>query len=239
MSQSFGTVEEKLRESEFFLGQMHDARPHGFEARCFFSAYVSAARSVTLALQATMSGTDGFNLWYQQAQGRLKVDPLARFFVEIRNGAIHKGLNPLNQVTIEHLRESLSLQLHRGINSSMIILPDLRAKERTTLADANQACLKYFRSLVEVVFDCYQRFRNIVDPRWHFTRENFLSMGKTLEDAVEELGLPRKWTSFVASESDGWKLLRSQQPPCLINDLFLRYAGKRIPDPDESDDAII
>ncbi|MGA2207716.1 MAG: hypothetical protein ABSG10_13395, partial [Terracidiphilus sp.] len=62
MSQSFGIVEEKLREAEFFLDALHAAPRSSFEARCLFSAFVSAARSVTLALQATMKDIDGFSV---------------------------------------------------------------------------------------------------------------------------------------------------------------------------------
>jgi hypothetical protein len=111
MSQSFGIVEEKLREAEFFLDELCKTDRLSFQARCFFSAFVSAARSVTLSLQATMNDVDGFSDWYEQAQARLKFDPLAQFFVEIRNGSIHKGLNPLDEVTLEHLRDDLSLQI--------------------------------------------------------------------------------------------------------------------------------
>jgi len=121
MSQSFGIVEEKLREAEFFLDELCKTNRRSFQAQCFFSAFASAARSVTLALQATMSDVDGFSDWYEQAQARLKLDPLARFFVEIRNDSIHKGLNPLDRITMEHLREDLSLQLRRRAPSHVIV----------------------------------------------------------------------------------------------------------------------
>jgi hypothetical protein len=237
MSQSFGIVEEKLREAEFFLDELCKTDRLSFQARCFFSAFVSAARSVTLSLQATMNDVDGFSDWYEQAQARLKFDPLAQFFVEIRNGSIHKGLNPLDEVTLEHLRDDLSLQLRQRAPSHVIVLPDQRAENGTVLADAEQISSEYFKSLVAVVFDCYERFRSVVDPRWYFTQDNFLVMGKNFGDAVEEHGFPRNWASFISNEIDGWRILRSQQPPCLINDLFLRYVGRSIPDPDSLDGA--
>ena len=100
MAQSFGIVEEKVREAEFFLEQLRASKRHSFNARCYFSAFVSAARSVSLALQTTMDGVDGFEPWYKSAQARLKTDPLAKFFVEVRNDSIHKGLNPLAMATV-------------------------------------------------------------------------------------------------------------------------------------------
>jgi hypothetical protein len=235
MSQSFGIVEEKLREAEFFLDALRAASRLTFQAKCYFSAFVSAARSVTLALQATMNGIDGFSAWYEQAQTRLKLDPLAGFFVEIRNDSVHKGLNPLNQVTMEHLREDLFLQLGQRKRSHVIVLPDPNVGGGTVLADAVQVSSEYFKSLVAVVFDCYDQFRYVVDPRWYFTRDNFLAMGKNFEDAVEELGFPRTWASSAPDETGGWRVLRSHQSACLINDLFSRHTGRSIPDPDRED----
>ena len=165
----------------------------------------------------------------------LKLDPLAGFFVEIRNDSVHKGLNPLNRVTMEHLREYLFLQLSQRERSHVIVLPDPKAVQGTILADAVQASSEYFKSLVAVVFDCYNRFRCVVDPRWYYTRDNFLIMGKNFEDAVEELGFPRTWASSAPDETGGWRVLRSQQPACLINDLFARHIGRNIPDPDTED----
>jgi len=70
MTSSFGVVENKLREAEFFLDQLRDASRLSFEADCYFSAFVSAARSVTFAMQASLKGVPGFRDWYGSAQER-------------------------------------------------------------------------------------------------------------------------------------------------------------------------
>ena len=235
MAQSFGVVEGKLCEAEFFLSQFSGSSRFSFDAQCYFSAFVSAARSVTLALQATMNGTADFDQWYQAAQARLKGDPLAPFFLEIRNNSIHRGLNRLNQVTLDHLREDLFDQLHQRERSHVLVLPDANSETLTVLADAVQASRLYFVSLVNVVFECYERFKFVVDPQWYFTRENFSAMGKTFEDAVLELGLPPVWASCAPPGDDGWRALRSQQPPCQINHLFRKYIGSEIAGPDDVD----
>jgi hypothetical protein len=232
MSQSFGIVEEKLREAGFFLDKLGSAGTLSLESKFYFSAFVSAARSITLALQATLNETDGFVAWYEQAQARMKLDPIAKYFVEIRNDSVHKGRNPLGQVTLEHLRENLLQQFSRPRPSHVIVMPDVTTKDGTILADAVQVSAEYFKSLVGVIFDCYDRFRRVVDPRWYFTRENFESRGKTIEDALEELGFPRTWLSGAISETDGWKILRRQQPACLVNDIFWHYIGRTISEPD-------
>ena len=182
-----------------------------------------------------MNDIDGFCVWYEDAQAKLKLGPLAPLFVEIRNDSVHKGLNPLDQVTMEHLREDLSLQMRQRQHTHVIVLPDPTGASVTVLADADKVSTEYFKSLVAVILDCYERFRSIVDPRWYFTRENFLAAGKSFEDAVQELGFPRAWAAFAPNEREGWRILRSQQPECPINDIFSRYAGRHIPDPDASD----
>lgn len=91
MSSSFGVVEDKLREAEFFLAQLRGTSRVSFEANCYLSAFVSATRSVTFAIQASLKGVPGFKDWYESAQKQLKTDPLAPFFVEIRNEVVHKG----------------------------------------------------------------------------------------------------------------------------------------------------
>lgn len=75
----------------------------------------------------------------------------------------------------------------------------------------------------------------MVDPQWHFTRQNFEAMGKTVDDALEEMGFPRGWLAVPGEATDerAWRALRSQQPPNQVNDLFLRYIGRRIAGPDE------
>jgi len=235
MAHSFGVVEDKLREAEFFLDRLRTSDPLSFDAQCYFSAFVSAARSVTLALQRSLSGVDGFDSWYGIARDQLKTDPLAAFFVEVRNDVVHTGTNPLNRVTLEHLREHLSGQLHQQKRSHVLILPDPDGADSTVLVDAVRVSALYFTSLVSVIFDCYQRFKRVVDPRWHYTEENFDGIGKALEDAVAELGFPPAWAACSPARTDAWRVLRSQQPQCQINDLFQKYLGRQITDPDNQE----
>lgn len=234
MPQSFGIVEEKLSEAEFFLEKLCSSKRFSFEAKCYFSAFVSSARSITLALQATLSGVDGFAEWYELARNKLKADPLAPFFVEIRNDVVHKGINPLNQVTKAHLCEYLMRQMHLGKDSHVLVIPSPDVSEETRLADATEACHDYFTSLVTVIFDCYDRFRTVVDPRWHFTRDHFMLQKKTLEDALGEFGFPSDWALCAPeNEEDAWRVLRRQMPCCQLNKIFLKYLDCQIPDPDD------
>lgn len=233
MANSFEVVEDKLREAEFFLAQLRNTTRLRFEADCYFSAFVSAARSVTFAMQASLKSVAGFEDWYAKAQNQLKTDSLAPFFVEIRNDVVHTGANPLNRVTFEHLREDLARQLKEERRGHILVLPDTMRRGSTALVDGTEACEQYFTSLVSVVYDCYTTFKTTVDARWYFTEVNFCSIGLSIEDALVELGFPPTWFSGGPIGPDAWRVLRSQQPPCLVNDLFEKYLGKTIPDPDE------
>ena len=234
MSDSFGVVEDKLREAEFFLGCLRNSSYLSFEGRCFFSAFVSAARSVTFAMQASLKGVGDFEQWYDRVRTSLKTDHLAPYFVEIRNDVVHKGRNPLDMVTVEHLSDHLSRQFGLHGRQHVIIVPDPHRSNRTVLADATQACTDYFISLVSIIFDCYERFKTVVDSRWYFTEDNFRSMDRTFEDALTDLGFPSDWGSGIPIDADAWRVLRRQQSPCQINDIFWKYLHRTIADPDDA-----
>ncbi|TAL84123.1 MAG: hypothetical protein EPN74_12580 [Rhodanobacter sp.] len=233
MSDSFGLVENKIFEAEYFLESIEKSRHLSLEASYSFSAFASASRSVTFSLQAVMSGVDGFEDWYEEARKSLSTDQLARYFVEVRNDVVHKGRNPLNQVPLERLRESLSRQLNSRDYCHVLVVSDASRGGRSTLVDAVPACKMFFTSLLSLVFECYYVFRFVVDPRWHFTEESFIANGKTLDDALGELGFPSSWSQSSPSGPGAWKALRKQQPSCLLNPIFRKYLGQVILDPDE------
>jgi hypothetical protein len=232
MASSFGVVEDKLREADFFLSQLRESELLSFESDCYFSAFVTAARSVTDAMCVSMKGVQGFKVWFDEALKSLKTDPLVPFFVEIRNEVVHEGLNPLNRVSFENLRDDMSWQL-RGNRSHVLVLPDARRRDATVVVNAVAACDQYFTSVVSVVYDCYSAFKPVVDARWYFTEANFKVRGLGLEDALVELGFPPTWFAETLVGPEAWRTLRSQQHTCLLNDLFDKYLGKTIADPDE------
>ncbi len=88
---TFDTVDHKIAEVEFFLRRL--LHPSSFEFNCYFSAYLSAARSVTLALQRFLD-IDGMREWYEQRRETLKDDPLARTFKILRDDHVHGDRYP-------------------------------------------------------------------------------------------------------------------------------------------------
>jgi hypothetical protein len=113
MSRSFGLVDEKLAEANFFLEKLAGAGTNFFETRCYFSAFVAAARSVTFSLQAVMADIDGFRDWYADKQDTLRMDELPRFFHIARTQLQHLGISPVNAGSTRRAHDStLQVQCH-------------------------------------------------------------------------------------------------------------------------------
>ncbi len=87
----FWLIDGKPRESDFFLEKLRTA-PDLDAARYFFSAFLSAARSVTFALQKCLGGLAHFDGWYEGRQRELRNHAIAAYFKDIRDQVIHQGL---------------------------------------------------------------------------------------------------------------------------------------------------
>ncbi|KHJ51102.1 hypothetical protein PZ78_10460 [Vreelandella venusta] len=178
-----------------------------------------------------MHGIPNFECWYTKAQERLRTDALAPHFKEMRNDMQKKGVNPLNQVPVEHLKEHLTRQLTESIYGHVMVIPHPTQKGNTVLVDALNACSDYFNSLVSLIYDAYSEFKYDVDPQWYYTRERFEAKGRSFLDAVVELGFPPELANAAPNEDEGWHVLRLQQPPCALNSMFYAYLGKIIEPP--------
>ncbi|MEA2870516.1 MAG: hypothetical protein QOH67_492, partial [Hyphomicrobiales bacterium] len=92
MGQPFSTIRpalEKLLEAEYFLGGM--LTRHGIELQFKLNALLSAARSVTYALQKYQSNVPTFEGWYGPRRAIMKNDTAMRFFIELRNISQKEG----------------------------------------------------------------------------------------------------------------------------------------------------
>ena len=96
MARSAHLIDTKAFEADFFLEKLASSGTDFFAARCYFSAFVSACRSITFAMQAALAGVQGFAEWYFEKQHFLRNTPTARFFVEVRNESQKIGHTPLN-----------------------------------------------------------------------------------------------------------------------------------------------
>lgn len=87
-------ISGKLREADFFLDRMKESLHTADEMGFYFSAFVSAARSVTFVLQYVASDLEGFEAWYSVIQQEMRANPLAKFMLEARNEHQKRGFSP-------------------------------------------------------------------------------------------------------------------------------------------------
>jgi hypothetical protein len=81
---------DKLQEMIYFLEQMKTTVTDPSTFRFTLSAFLSAARSVTLMMQKEYNAVTGFGEWYTKQQLRMNNDNDMKLFNEKRVMAIHK-----------------------------------------------------------------------------------------------------------------------------------------------------
>lgn len=92
------------------------------------------------------------------------------------------------------------------------------------------ACRAFLVTLVSLVYDAYVRFAPEVDAHVHFSEDHFHAVGKTIEDAEEELFGHRGWTGAPGlTVDDRWRLIRRNLAGCAVPHLFEKYLGRRLP----------
>jgi len=231
MARSFGLVEDKVYETDFFLEKLKETE-NRFEASCYLSAFVSAARSITFALQASMSDVAGFSEWYQNKQESMRHNTLAKFFVTARNESQKLG--------IYHIDSGVSYREIDGTRRTKFFFRNLSRKidnprEHTIKHDLTEdvqeeediatLCERYLTMLVELIYDCFKTFGPIIDPAQYYTPENLNRIGKSIEDVEVELGFPRGWTKSIPDE-ERTRLLRESEPDSYIDDILIKYLKK-------------
>lgn len=224
MEHTFDTVDEKVAESEFFLGKMAGAGMDLFALKCYLSAYLSASRTVTLALQQ-FKHLPGFEAWYEPHRKRLEASALAKFFHETRNAHAHGAPYP-----VAGARFNGSGATYR--------FGQLEKVKGPPPDDMVAACREHFLTLLEIVYDCYVELGVYIDPQQYFTKEHFAANGRTIDDAeVEVWGWVRTSLIEEGFDEDGrWHELRSHVSECKINHLFYSYLGEPTPQPELPED---
>jgi hypothetical protein len=202
----------------FFLEKITGCNFDTFSMRCYVSAFASSARSITFSLQAVLGNSPDFQAWYSEQQKCLVADPLARFFHEFRRVSQHIGDNPV-----------LSGTVSPGHKPKYYFMPTIEIRNVPEM-DVETACHAYLTTLIKIIYDCYDMFGNLIDPQQYFTSGNFSRMGKTIEDAEQELGFPRGWTDTNDPNTINyrWQALRDQAGSSYIAPLFQKYLGETI-----------
>ncbi|MBE3064670.1 MAG: hypothetical protein IMZ69_06595 [Spirochaetes bacterium] len=212
MSASFDAVDDKLREADFFLTKMEETGLDVRAWRFYFSAFVTAARSVTFVLQTVMSDVPGFAEWYANRQDRLRADTPSRYFTSVRNEVQKRGTNP---VAVWGRNED------GGVDAFFVHwYGDPEAVPPAT--DVATACKEQMRTLACLVFEVYRDFGHFIDPAIVYTAEGAKCQGLTIEDVEEQLIGVRGWTAGLPLD-ERFRLLRRNEPMPSVDDLFVKY----------------
>lgn len=226
---SISIVEYKVQQAQFFLEEIAQSDLNFFAAQCFVDAFVSACRSITLSMQAVINKVAGFKAWYAPRTELQEKDPLSQFFNEYRNVSIHIG-----DTVVRGGESFIDKDGNRVRQYFFMPIPDI---PNVPSEDVLSVCRAHFTNLVSLVYDAFEEFRCKLDDRGYYTEDHFRQMGKSFEDAVEELGFPRDRVAASSElpESERWRVLRrTQTVGCQLNAIFESYVGKTIRGPDET-----
>lgn len=220
MSTSFDTVDEKIAEAEFFLGRMCEADAFGKDFKWYFSAFLSATRTSTLALQQ-FRHLPGFDSWYEPHRLKLAASTLAKHFHAMRNEHVHGGDYPVGG------------SMNDPKEGTKHFFPRKSSQEDHPLGsqDVVSASRDYFLMLLGIVYDCYVVLGVHIDPQQYYTREHY--PGRSIDAAETEV---HGWVCEHLIEegfnkAGRWHELRSFVGECTINHLFYSYLGKVTPQP--------
>ena len=229
---TFDFVDSKIVEADFFLEKIKEVSKNPITSRYYFSAFVSASRSVTFALQAVMKDIEGFTNWYEGKKYEMQKDDTLRFFVEVRNICQKIGYIPINSIKTKEFmvnplpffkdkfcsqeNNDYKLYFDFGFDDDPINVPT---------EDVYSASHYYLTTLCQLIWECYEEFGKYIDPEDYYTLENMQDIGVSIEDWEEELGFPRGWTEGIPIE-ERVKALKNTVAKTQIDYLFLKYLNK-------------
>ena len=223
MGRSFGIVECKIAEAQFFIQKLEEAAEdyHLLAARCYVSAFVSAARSITFTLKASIADIPNFKEWYDMHENSMKNNPLAKYFLFARNESQKVGYYPINGMG--------RFKDDDGIEKTNFYFDNYypEQKELVPEIDAVTACKEYFKILLEVIYDCFKTFGALIDPDQYYTIENIRRLGKSVEDIEEEIGFPRGWTKMGGgTDEERIEAIRRKYSTNSVDAILIEYLGK-------------
>ena len=102
MSRSFGLVDSKTQEAEYFLSRILESDCDFFGVQCDTVAFTASARSVTFAMQSSLKGIREFDTWYEVKQEQMRIDPLSKFFNNFRRVSQHIGHNAVTSGSMKN-----------------------------------------------------------------------------------------------------------------------------------------
>lgn len=213
MANNLSLIEHKLFETDFFLDKIKESKKaietHS-HAEYYFSAFLSASRSITFVMQYAFPHITGFSEWYETAQSKLKASELAKFFVEARNFSQKRGTTHFNITSIS------------GGETSFYYVGDgdRKINVKDEMVGASE---EYFKLLLEVFRDFFIQFGEHVDPKKYYTLDKLIARGQTVKELEYEVWGYNKWSQFGLSDQQILDYITSWMYITNIDRLFDKY----------------
>lgn len=209
-------ISEKLKEADFFLEKMASSNRSVDELNYYFSAFASAARSVTFVLQYVGSAIEGFDSWYVDIQARQRSDKVSKYLLGARNESQKAGAQPIAYGEVIRLPngEEKLVNFFSYVGSN----PPVEVPDMNALA----TCQHQMKNLVAIVSEFFERFENVAwnpskersDILKHLNQLKPIIHGGTTPDTMWE-----QITAFIASPG-----FQPPRPSESISNLVAKYA---------------
>lgn len=215
-------ISEKLKEADFFLDRMVASERAVDELNYYFSAFSSAARSVTFVLQYVGSAIVGFAEWYADVQARQRGDAVAKYLLEARNQALKTGAQPIAYGQVVKLPNGDE----RLVNFFSYVGPEPPAEVPDM--DVISTCRYQMKNLVGIVSEFFERFEPAV---WDQSKErqDVLTQLNQLRPVVHGGATPdalwQQVIEFLGSEG-----FKAPRPSDAIRPLIAKYGSSDVND---------
>ncbi|WP_293603565.1 hypothetical protein [Polaromonas sp. UBA4122] len=158
----FHKITEKLKEADFFLDKMILCERCVDEMNYYFSAFASAARSVTFVMQYVGSSIEGFSDWYSAVRAKQGADKISKYLLEARNESQKTGAQPISYGEVVKLPSGEEKLIHFfsyvGSNPPADI-PDI---------DVLSTCQHQMKNLVNITAEFFSQFESAI---WNPAKE--------------------------------------------------------------------
>jgi len=220
MSRAFQIVEDKIKETNFFLKKLEHSLSISkiLEAQYFLSAFLSSSRSITFSLQTSLNDMKGFEEWYNVIREELKKDRLAHYFVFARNHSQKCGFYPIGYGRMSYengAKVAVKAFFTRFYPDDKDYVPEI---------DVLTACNRYFITLLKIVCECYKVFGPWIDPNIRYTKEGMKRANLTIEDVEEENGFEKGWTKGIPLK-ERIRVFYEQNYNFGIDDILIEFLG--------------
>lgn len=150
-------TKHKLNEAGFFLVKAKSSLTNPEELSYYLSAFVSAGRSVTWAMQKEFADNSRCLVWYEEKQKQMKNDGVFAIFKDLRNITVKEGKLEFNRRINVSINEKISIGDSVGIKviRNGKVIRESKAEEQTaevTDAEKNTVGLSE-PNKVEVLLD--------------------------------------------------------------------------------------